>query len=163
MPYYCDLSSQNTVRGFCQQYTATHTEQRATATTTAMKFLILALALGVHADYLRQEQNDDNVDPCGNPTDVCMNQDNWNKCRSLIESGCQMLEIMESCPLQFACGDDDEERKLTDNAEDDVSVDKKSKACVSLFVYEDKKCRGEPVRSITLPTWNKPGSPCCKL
>jgi hypothetical protein len=49
----------------------------------------------------------DEVDyhPCGKPTDPCMTIDNWNQCRELVQQGCQMLETMESCPLQFACGD----------------------------------------------------------
>lgn len=35
-------------------------------------------------------------------------------------------------------------------------------ACVTVFVYDDEKCTGEPKREMTFPTWSKPGSPCCK-
>jgi len=33
-------------------------------------------------------------------------------------------------------------------------------ACVSLLVYEDFDCSGEPLRSLTFPTWTEMGSPC---
>jgi hypothetical protein len=34
-------------------------------------------------------------------------------------------------------------------------------ACVSILVYKDPDCRGDPLRAITFPTWSaKPGSPC---
>jgi hypothetical protein len=46
---------------------------------------------------------------CPSPTDPCMNQDNYQKCQSLInDMQCTQLLVMESCPLQFACGDNDE-------------------------------------------------------
>ncbi|CAB9523152.1 expressed unknown protein [Seminavis robusta] len=34
-------------------------------------------------------------------------------------------------------------------------------ACVSLLFYNSADCQGEPVRSMTFPTWSaKPGGPC---
>jgi hypothetical protein len=34
-------------------------------------------------------------------------------------------------------------------------------ACVSLLVYKDPDCSGDPLRAITFPTWStRPGSPC---
>jgi hypothetical protein len=34
-------------------------------------------------------------------------------------------------------------------------------ACVSLLVYKDHECSGDPLRAITFPTWStRPGSPC---
>jgi hypothetical protein len=44
---------------------------------------------------------------CGSPTDACMNQENYKQCKSLEEGGCIKIGVLESCPLQFACTDDD--------------------------------------------------------
>uniref|UniRef100_A0A7S3L8P8 Uncharacterized protein n=1 Tax=Amphora coffeiformis TaxID=265554 RepID=A0A7S3L8P8_9STRA len=33
-------------------------------------------------------------------------------------------------------------------------------ACVSLYVYDTDKCTGTPRRTVTYPTWQKPGSQC---
>ena len=91
---------------------------------------------------------------CGKPTDVCMTQENWNQCRELEENGCQQVAVLESCPLQFQCGD------LPDN--DIGSAPGKPTACVSLDVYRDKKCKDGPVRTISFPTWTQSGSMCCE-
>lgn len=34
-----------------------------------------------------------------------MNEENFQVCTEIVESGCQDLLILESCPLQFDCGD----------------------------------------------------------
>ena len=44
---------------------------------------------------------------CGSATDPCMNELNLGECRALVDSGCQNLMVLESCPLQFECGDTD--------------------------------------------------------
>lgn len=87
---------------------------------------------------------------CPDLSDACMNEENYAVCSDLVDSGCKDLMIMESCPLQFTCGDS--EKPAAVSAYD---------ACVSLYVYEDKKCSGEPLREMTFPTWSEPGSPCC--
>lgn len=46
------------------------------------------------------------ISPCGDPDDPCMNNENWKQCRNLEVNGCKSIEVFESCPLQFACGDD---------------------------------------------------------
>lgn len=93
-------------------------------------------------------------EPCPDVSDACMNDENYAICRDLIDSGCQDLVVMESCPLQFACGDTDKKPASVAASEYD--------SCVSLYVYEDKLCSGEPTREMTFPTWSEPGSPCCK-
>lgn len=52
------------------------------------------------------EQDIDIDISCGTPTDSCMNQDNWNNCVSLVQSGCTDVLILESCPVKFLCNDD---------------------------------------------------------
>ena len=42
----------------------------------------------------------------------CMNDENWHECKEIEESGCQDLLILESCPLQFRCGDKDDGSSL---------------------------------------------------
>ena len=49
---------------------------------------------------------------CPDLKDACMTDENWNYCREIHQSGCQNLVVMESCPLQFACGDDGHRRSL---------------------------------------------------
>ena len=58
-------------------------------------------------EFICLPNNDDSVritDICGSPIDSCMNEENWNVCNSLIENGCNNVLVMESCPLQFSCG-----------------------------------------------------------
>jgi len=43
---------------------------------------------------------------CGSATDACMNDDNYAECRALEDDGCASILVMESCPVQFACGDE---------------------------------------------------------
>ena len=40
---------------------------------------------------------------CGEPSDACMNNENFRVCKDLEDSGCTNILVMESCPLQFAC------------------------------------------------------------
>jgi hypothetical protein len=42
---------------------------------------------------------------CPSLEKACMNEENFAKCQGLEDDGCQNLMIMESCPLQFRCGD----------------------------------------------------------
>lgn len=41
-----------------------------------------------------------------------------------------------------------------------VDNDDKPDACVSLFVHPDTRCREDPLKIVTFPTWTKPGSAC---
>jgi len=108
---------------------------------------------------------------CGNPTDPCMNDENWEFCRELEEQGCEKIAVMESCPLQFSCGDNAHpprpapgpHPKPRPGPHPKPKPYHKPDACVSLFVYKDKKCSGKPMHQLTFPTWTKPGSPCCKF
>merc|ERR1719329_180605 len=43
---------------------------------------------------------------CGSATDACMNDENYAECLALESDGCDSILIMESCPVQFSCGDD---------------------------------------------------------
>jgi hypothetical protein len=107
--------------------------------------------------------------PCGAPEDSCMDNDNWNQCRNLESNGCKSIQVLKSCPLQFSCGDGDDEKNQHGNTDavalnpplnEDISGERSPDACVSLFVYENKKCNGPPVRVLSFPTWTAPGSPC---
>lgn len=42
-------------------------------------------------------------------------------------------------------------------AQDD---DDEPKACVSLLVHPDTRCKEDPIKTISFRTWTKPGSPC---
>jgi hypothetical protein len=106
--------------------------------------------------------------PCGDPGDACMDNDNWNQCRNLEINGCKSIQVLESCPVQFSCGDGDDE-KLQQGNEDAISLrlppsdeilGKHPSACVTLFVYKNSNCKGPPVRELSFPTWTAPGSPC---
>ena len=47
----------------------------------------------------------DSASVCPAPTDPCMNEDNYQDCLD-VEATCNAgLLTLESCPLQFACGD----------------------------------------------------------
>jgi hypothetical protein len=106
---------------------------------------------------------------CGNPDDACMDSVNWNQCRNLEINGCKSVQVLKSCPLQFSCGNDDYE-KLQQGNEDAISLllppsdeildERGPDACVSLFVYQNSKCSGPPLHTLSSPTWTVPGSPC---
>jgi hypothetical protein len=120
--------------------------------------------------------------PCGEPDDSCMDNENWKQCRNLELNGCQSIQVLESCPLQFACGDEDYDdgqlHQDSDNAivdelppfvipaplpTKDISDDDYQNApdaCVSLFVYQNGHCSGQPLRVMSFPTWTERGSPC---
>ena len=105
---------------------------------------------------------------CGDPMDLCMNDESWESCRELEEQGCEnIIAEMESCPIQFSCRDEHpphpgpHPRPHTKPPRPHPRP--KPDACVSLFVYKDKKCSGKPLHELTFPTWTKPGSPCCKF
>lgn len=61
----------------------------------------LVLASLCHGDGT----NGDLGTACGLPTDPCMTESLWTKCRSLEEGGCRTILVQERCPLQFTCGD----------------------------------------------------------
>ena len=42
---------------------------------------------------------------CPSVDEPCMNKDNFHACKDIVDSGCKKLLILESCPLQFDCGD----------------------------------------------------------
>lgn len=42
---------------------------------------------------------------CPSLDEPCMNEENFRTCTDLVEDGCKNLLILESCPLQFDCGD----------------------------------------------------------
>lgn len=46
---------------------------------------------------------------CPSVDEPCMNDENFQICTDLIDNGCQDLVILESCPLQFQCGDENSE------------------------------------------------------
>jgi hypothetical protein len=113
--------------------------------------------------------------PCGDPDDSCMDNENWKECRNLELNGCQNIQILESCPLQFTCGDEDHENMQRDNEENedamalsslalkeemDDGVDEKPSACVRLYVYQDDKCHGPAVTVNSFATWIHKGSAC---
>lgn len=106
---------------------------------------------------------------CGDPSDPCMNEENWDRCNEFVEAGCRDLIIMDSCPLQFVCSDESGP-KIPDGADRTPHIRRSqapkpkpvAESCVSLWVYKDEKCQGDPVRAIRFPTWSKEGSPCCK-
>jgi hypothetical protein len=102
--------------------------------------------------------------PCGDPNDPCMDSENWNQCRNLEINGCQSIQTLESesCPLQFACGDQQEEEDAVAliPRPTEESVDEPPSACVQLYMYNDLKCRGPAIRVNSFATWIHPGSNC---
>lgn len=46
---------------------------------------------------------------CPSVDEPCMNNENFRICTSLVNDGCRDLLILESCPLQFQCGDSENE------------------------------------------------------
>ena len=85
-----------------------------------------------------------NIDPsvCGSPADSCMNDSNFGQCVGLINDGCQQLMTMESCPLQFACGDQNPDVDYCENllaTEANCMNDDNYNECVSLVV--DQGCQ----------------------
>jgi hypothetical protein len=115
--------------------------------------------------------------PCGDPDDACMNSENWNHCRNLEINGCKSIQVLESCPLQFACGDGNDEQLQSNTeeakadllpfifpapptSEEDVSGGRGPDACASLLIYQNSKCNGPPVRVLSFQTYTAPGSPC---
>jgi len=43
--------------------------------------------------------------PCPEPSEPCMNEENCAACLESVSAGCREIVFLESCPLQFACGD----------------------------------------------------------
>ena len=93
---------------------------------------------------------------CGAPDDPCMNEQNWAQCRDLEKVGCENILIMESCPLQFGCNDNDSNNEEKEDNEDMNDT----MACVTLKKYADMNCQGAQVSEIVFSTFTKPGSPC---
>jgi hypothetical protein len=56
-----------------------------------------------------------------------------------------------------------EKRNDDDDKNDDSKPDGKPNFCVSLDIYKDMRCNGEPVRILKVPTYAKKGSDCCKF
>mmetsp|Transcript_10318 Transcript_10318/g.20683 ORF Transcript_10318/g.20683 Transcript_10318/m.20683 type:complete len:482 (+) Transcript_10318:105-1550(+) len=42
---------------------------------------------------------------CPTADESCMNENNYNACIELERQGCTQIVVLESCPLQFGCGD----------------------------------------------------------
>jgi hypothetical protein len=42
----------------------------------------------------------------------------------------------------------------------DFADDDKPDSCVSLLVHPDTRCKENAIKTISFPTWSKPGSPC---
>ena len=42
---------------------------------------------------------------CPEPTDSCMNEENYQECLDVVATCEGEILIMESCPLQFGCDD----------------------------------------------------------
>jgi hypothetical protein len=103
--------------------------------------------------------------PCGEPDDSCMNSENWKQCRNLELNGCKSIQVLESCPLQFTCGDNDDDEDATaltprpPSGSEEI-VGEPPSACVRLYVYRDSKCSGPPVSVNSFATWIHPGSTC---
>jgi len=106
-----------------------------------------------------------------------MSKENWNECRNLEINGCENIKLLESsCPLEFACSDDELGKAANDPlaAEEEIDVSKFLSAvaydrngnfpppdgCVSLLVFGNKRCLGPPRTVEMFPTWTHPGSPC---
>lgn len=115
-----------------------------------MKVLSLqAISLVCLALHLRSSNAFFDIEVCGDPSDDCMNDSNWAECLGFVVNGCQTLKVDDSvCPTKFLCEDAEK------------GADKDPEACASLFLYSNKKCHGDPIKSITFQTWTKPGSPC---
>lgn len=105
---------------------------------------------------------------CGDPDDSCMDSENWKQCRNLEINGCKNIQVLDSCPLQFTCGDDDDENlqqinedaiALNPSVNEDI-IGEKPSACVKLYVYGNSKCTGPAIRVKSFPTWIHPGSAC---
>ena len=60
--------------------------------------------------------------------------------------------------LENANGDVPEPKRF----QEILHFDSEPDACVSLLVYFDENCRGDPLRILTFPTWSEKGSPCCE-
>eukprot|EP00977_Amphora_coffeiformis_P001374 scaffold286_cov169-Amphora_coffeaeformis.AAC.18 len=100
---------------------------------------------------------------CGCPPvdEPCMNEQNHQKCQELVDNGCTNLIWMESCPIQFACATYDRSNlRRTKAVKAKEATALRPDACVSLYVYDTDKCTGTPRRTVTYPTWQKPGSQC---
>jgi hypothetical protein len=150
--------------------------------------MLLLLLILVATSYIAAEENpplsrlrrgDDSIiightddDPhpvCGRPTDSCMNSENWEQCRFLVEEyGCEKIVAEESCPLQFVCMNNlpsvDDVLLLHGSSEVNATVakrQKKGRGCVSLLVYKDQYCKIGPVRKLEFETVTHPGSSCC--
>jgi hypothetical protein len=100
---------------------------------------------------------------CGRPTDSCMNEENWEQCRFLVDAfGCQKVVAEESCPLHFSCVDPPTEVVRKSEVNVTIAGRRKNRGCVSLLVYKDPHCKIGPVRKMEFETFTQPGSPCCK-
>lgn len=118
---------------------------------------LLSIIVGIYLILLSDAAVISSYDECPDPSDSCMNEHNFDECLDLIDSGCDTVVVMpSSCPLQFICQTG---ATTSFDKEDDNNFD----SCVSLYVYENTKCSGEPIREMTFSTWSQPGSPCCKL
>jgi hypothetical protein len=123
-----------------------------------MKIFTLTAAIVVSTSLIHATNgflSSTRTEVCGDPSDNCMNEENWSRCIDLVAECRNSVKVLDStCPWKFACDEDDlfEQHPL----------EQTPSACASLLVYKDKKCHGDPIRSLTFPTWTHPGSLCCK-
>lgn len=77
-----------------------------------------------------------------------MTKELLTSCLELERGGCQDIQIShESCPFEFYCASS-------------AAIAVQPDACVTLQIYRDDTCVGNPVREMAFPTWTQPGSPC---
>jgi hypothetical protein len=94
-------------------------------------------------------------DVCGDPSEDCQSEETWANCLNLVVNGCQNIKADESaCPRQYICEDDEDFGLFEDD------IEEANLACASLFLYGNRKCHGDPVKTITFQTYTKPGSKC---
>jgi hypothetical protein len=120
-------------------------------TAKTLTYFLLLGGLGFSAFALRV---------CPEPTYSCMNDDNYEQCLQIVNSGCERLITMESCPLKFACAYNPEQL-VEPPSPPQPKADTPADACVTLLVYKDTECTGPIMRGLTFSTFTKPGSSCC--
>jgi hypothetical protein len=73
---------------------------------------------------------------CPDQNEPCMTTGNWAKCQALIVDGCTNILTLESCPLQFACGepivDPDDPNGLCPSIDDRCILQEQYDECIAL-------------------------------
>jgi hypothetical protein len=111
--------------------------------TSALVCLIASFAVNLFIVPATNASVITSYEECPDPSDPCMNSDSFNECLDLIDSVCDEITVVPSwsCPLQFVCQvGEEQEQSPPDNEDDNFD------SCVSLYVYENTRCTGEPIR-----------------